>query len=272
MRLFLDSGEAFKQIVYSPDISHHFSTVKRVFYHWNQLICYTVWSFLPLQHSWNITSSQYFAFLNSSDFWTGPSVCLWIGLFQRCVISFLHCCNSMKINEVALTYKWRNTLPDQTHRVYFAHKTINNGFKELWQWHKPYFCTYNPSCILMLVLVLMENEWIFCCLVRKLLVKVRLRNVFITLYSTNLHVSYMDRELITYRNATISKLQRYKKKKKETDKMLLSLKPFAVSPLTLLALGIYCRDLLLYLPQLSHPKQCTQVYASTYVWHYHILH
>lgn len=124
----------------------------------------------------------------------------------------------------------------------------------------------------MLVLVLMENEWIFCCLVRKLLVKVRLRNVFITLYSTNLHVSYMDRELITYRNATISKLQRYKKKKKETDKMLLSLKPFAVSPLTLLALGIYCRDLLLYLPQLSHPKQCTQVYASTYVWHYHILH
>lgn len=42
--------------------------------------------------------------------------------------------------------------------------------------------------------------------------------------------------------------------------MLVPLQSVAVLPLTLLELGIYPRDL--YLSQLSHANQCTQVPAS----------
>lgn len=48
----------------------------------------------------------------------------------------------------------------------------------------------------------MENEWILDFLVKKLLRTVILKNVCISLYNSNLHVSYSDRELITYRYAS----------------------------------------------------------------------
>lgn len=63
---------------------------------------------------------------------------------------------------------------------------------------KQYFHAYNTSYVLIFVLILIENEWFFYFGVGKLLGKVILRNVCIALYSSNHHVSCMDRELMCY--------------------------------------------------------------------------
>lgn len=192
--------------------------------------------------------STYFAFLNSSDFWTGPSASLWKAFIQPCVISFLHCHDSTKINGIALTCKWSNTLADQTYWVYFAYKTIKNGFKNfsnetnsLFSYIKSTLCSGTYSHI--------NGEWMDSWLSYQETFKERYIKMCVFLCTTVISKSLVQTE--NY-HIQICYWINYRVKKNR-HQMLVPLQSVAVLSLTLLELGIYPRDLLpLFIPIEPH--------------------